>query len=93
MMWKWAKNNPSVDVDHIFPLFPWTTEFAKGVLHGENRASAEDVLIKMRNNPDMERSYPDPATENWAKVKETYGGDPKNFYAKLRENKAAAQQH
>lgn len=34
----------------------------------------------------------DPATETWEKVKETYGGDPKNFFEKIRADHAATQE-
>ncbi|KAG5761453.1 hypothetical protein H9Q72_010424 [Fusarium xylarioides] len=94
ILWRWATANPSVDVDDIFPRFPWSTDFAKDALNGENRGTAEEMLINMRNNPDMERSMflADPSTETWAKAQETYGGSPKNFYAKLTEIKVAASQ-
>ncbi|PNP77955.1 hypothetical protein FNYG_08681 [Fusarium nygamai] len=91
LMWKWAKTNPSTDVDH---LFPWTTQFAIDVLNGDRKLQVEGMLVTMRNNPDMERSrfLIDPLTANWEKVKETYGGEPKNFFAKLKADNAATQE-
>ncbi|CVK87552.1 uncharacterized protein FMAN_05495 [Fusarium mangiferae] len=88
LMWKWVKNNPTTEVSH---LFPWTTQFAIDVLNGDRKSEVEGILATMRNNPDMERSQLiiDPATANWEKVKETYGGDPKNFFEKLRAAKGA----
>ncbi|KAF5622807.1 uncharacterized protein FTJAE_10786 [Fusarium tjaetaba] len=91
MMWKWVKKNPSTDVNH---LFPWTTKFAIDVLNGDRKSEVEGMLATIRNDPSIERSefIVDPATANWEKVKETYGGDPKNFFEKLRATKGADQE-
>ncbi|KAF5581188.1 hypothetical protein FPCIR_10288 [Fusarium pseudocircinatum] len=91
MMWKWVKKNPSTDVNH---LFPWTTQFAIDVLSGDHKSAVEKALVNRRNNPDAESSrfVVNPATANWEKVKETYGGDPKNFFEKLRTANGAVQE-
>ncbi|KAF5689664.1 hypothetical protein FDENT_4308 [Fusarium denticulatum] len=91
MMWKWVKKSPSTDVNH---LFPWTTQFAIDVLNGDRKSAVEEALVNRRNNPDVESSevIVDPATADWEKVKETYGGEPKNFFAKLKADNAAAQE-
>lgn len=91
MMWKWAKNNPDVAIDD---LFPWTTEFTIDLLSCDIQGETEDILINMRIDPNMSRNLfiKDPATETWEKVKETYGGDPKRFFEKLRAAKGAVQE-
>ncbi|KAF5547546.1 hypothetical protein FNAPI_8513 [Fusarium napiforme] len=91
MIWKWVKKNPSTDVNH---LFPWTTKFAIDVLNGDRKSEVEGMLATIRNDPSIERSefIVDPARANWEKVKETYGGDPKNFFEKLRATKGADQE-
>ncbi|KAG7415406.1 hypothetical protein Forpe1208_v006911 [Fusarium oxysporum f. sp. rapae] len=90
LMWKYVRDNPGVGTNH---LLPWTTEFSRTILHP---LCNEDMnrLLFARNNPQAERRefLVDPATETWDKAKETYLGEPKNWYRKIAEEKKAREE-